>query len=62
MGKRQTDSCDCIQEIDRMIDEGLSGGTINPQYTESHLKLKEKYQPLPLVLHDKLSEKGEDIK
>lgn len=44
MKKLQTIACDCIEEIDRMIDEGLSGGSVNPKYTETHLKLKEKYQ------------------
>lgn len=55
-------NCDCIQEIDRMIDEGLSGGTVDPKYTEAHLKLKEKYQPLPSVLLVEISEQGGDIK
>lgn len=59
MKKQQTIDCDCIDEIDRMIDEGLSGGTVDPKYTEAHLKLKEKYQAPPLV---EVSEEGGEIK
>ncbi len=61
--KKQTDSaCNCIQEIDRMIDEGLSGGTVNPKYTKAHLKLKEKYQALPLNRPVQLPDQGGELK
>ncbi|ANU10739.1 hypothetical protein A1A1_09821 [Planococcus antarcticus DSM 14505] len=62
MKKQQSGSCDCIQEIDRMIDEGLSGGTINPKYTKVHRKLKEKYQSPSFDLSVELPKKGEEIK
>ncbi|MBT2569555.1 hypothetical protein [Planococcus sp. ISL-110] len=62
MKKLQTIDCDCTQEIDRMIDGGLSGGTLNPKYTEAHLKLKEKYQGPPPVLPVEMSEQGGELK
>ncbi len=58
MEKKKIIDSESIQEIDRMIDEGLSGGTINPAYTEAHLKLKAKYQNVPLDRPDKSEEKG----
>lgn len=33
-----------FEEIDRMINEGLGSGSINPRYTAAHLKLKEKQE------------------
>ncbi|ANU28178.1 hypothetical protein [Planococcus versutus] len=30
--------------IDQMINEGLGSGSINPSYTEAHLRLKEKQE------------------
>ncbi|WP_199172850.1 hypothetical protein [Planomicrobium sp. MB-3u-38] len=40
--KNQQQSCNCGNEVDRMINEGLGNGTIIAKYTEPHLKLKEK--------------------
>lgn len=62
MKKQQTIDCDCIEEIDRMIDEGLSGGTVNPKYTEAHLKLKEKYQTRPSVQPIDVPGQGGELK
>ena len=62
MKKQQTSACDCIEEIDRMIDEGLSGGTVNPKYTEAHQKLKEKYQAPRLILPVEITEQGGELK
>ncbi|WP_298827817.1 hypothetical protein [uncultured Planococcus sp.] len=62
MKKLQTIACDCIEEIDRMIDEGLSGGSVNPNYTVAHLKLKEKYQTMPSVQPVDGSEQGGELK
>ncbi|RNF40349.1 hypothetical protein [Planococcus salinus] len=42
-------TCSCFSEVDRMIDEGLGNGSINPKYTEVHLKLKEKQEGLKLL-------------
>lgn len=46
MTNEQPKVCSCFKEIDQMINEGLGGGTINPKYTEAHLKLKEKQERL----------------
>lgn len=37
---------DHLLEVDRMINEGLSGGSIMPQYSEVHQILKDKQQSL----------------
>lgn len=41
--QKQT-ALDRFNAIDRMINEGLGSGTINPDYTAAHLKLKEKQE------------------
>lgn len=40
----QQAALDRFNAIDQMINEGLGSGTINPSYTEAHLKLKEKQE------------------
>ncbi|ANU28193.1 hypothetical protein [Planococcus versutus] len=60
MGKKKIIDFESLHEIDRMIDEGLSGGTINPAYTEAHLKLKAKYQNVLLNRSDKLEKTGDE--
>ena len=62
MKKQETIGCDCLQEIDRMIDEGLSGGTVDLKYTEAHLKLKEKYQDFHSAKPVEASNQGGDLK
>lgn len=58
--KDQT-ALDRFNAIDRMINEGLGSGTINPSYTEAHLKLKEKQEAQLLsALLDTSSEKRSD--
>lgn len=51
--------CDCFIETDRMINEGLGNGTINPKYSAVHARLKEK-QDMQLLsaLHEKKHETG----
>ncbi|ANU10721.1 hypothetical protein A1A1_09696 [Planococcus antarcticus DSM 14505] len=57
---RQT-AVDRFNAIDRMINEGLGSGSINPSYTEVHLKLKEKQEAqLRSALQLKPSEKIDD--
>ena len=46
MKNKQQKYCDCFDEVDRMVNEGLSNGTIIPKYNEAHLKLKEKEESL----------------
>ncbi|WP_404466857.1 hypothetical protein [Planococcus rifietoensis] len=54
---------DRFNAVDRMINEGLGSGSINPRYTEAHLKLKEKQEAqLRSALRDKSSEKRNDDK
>lgn len=49
--------------IDQMINEGLSSGSINPKYTEAHLKLKEKQEAQSLSSEsDERLEKKNDNK
>lgn len=38
----QKKSCDCIDDKDRMVNEGLSNSVIVQNYDESYLKLKQK--------------------
>ncbi len=44
MKEQQLTALERFEEIDRMINEGLGSGSINPSYTEAHLKLKEKQE------------------
>jgi len=60
--QKQT-ALDRFNAIDRMINEGLGSGSINPSYTEAHLKLKEKQEAQLLsALRDIPSEKRNDVK
>ncbi|KAA0956383.1 hypothetical protein FQ085_12815 [Planococcus sp. ANT_H30] len=55
----QQTALDRFHAIDQMINEGLGSGTINPSYTKTHLKLKEKQEA---QLLSALSEKPLDNK
>lgn len=59
MKDRKQPVCECFSEADRMINEGLGSGTINPKYTEVHAKLKEKQELL--LLSDPLDESIEKM-
>lgn len=54
--KNQQQSCNCGNEVDRMINEGLGNGTIIAKYTEPHLKLKEKEAALAAVTNSNANE------
>lgn len=60
--QKQT-ALDRFNAIDRMINEGLGSGSINPSYTQAHLKLKEKQEAQLLsALLDISSKKRDDDK
>lgn len=60
--QKQT-ALDRFNAIDRMINEGLGSGSINPSYTEAHLKLKEKQEAQLLsAMRDKPLKKRNDDK
>lgn len=46
MDGQQQKPKECIDEIGRMVNEGLSNGVIVPKYTETHSRLKEKEDSL----------------
>ncbi|MDQ0427216.1 hypothetical protein QOZ98_000041 [Planomicrobium stackebrandtii] len=48
MNDQKQTICDCVNETDRMINEGLGSGSINPKYAEVHAELKEKQELLSL--------------
>lgn len=54
--KNQQQSCNCGNEVDRMINEGLGNGTIIAKYTEPHLKLKEKEEAMAAAIYSNANE------
>ncbi|UJF26728.1 hypothetical protein [Planococcus sp. 107-1] len=60
MRKQHQAALDRFNAVDRMINEGLGSGTINPAYANAHLKLKEKQeaQLLAALQHAPLEKKG----
>jgi len=60
MNEQHQTALDRFNAIDQMINEGLGSGSINPSYTEAHLRLKEKQEAqLLAALMTEISEKGE---
>lgn len=53
---------DGFNETDRMINEGLGNGSINPKYAEVHAELKAKEELLSLSIEQDKSKKKDDDK
>lgn len=53
---------DFHEETDRMVNEGLGNGTVNPKYAETHEKIKAKEAlPSALAAEEQEPEKGGDL-
>lgn len=59
MEQERRTTCECFNETDRMVNEGLGNGTIIPKYEKVHAQLKEKETLLFLsALHEQNLENG----
>lgn len=61
MEEKKYPAYDWFKDVDRMINEGLGSGSVKPEYSDAHLRLKEKELRMRKELREKL-DKNKSVK